>query len=493
MPRHPTEPNSVDPPTGLSSDPQTRDDRGPDGSWRWVIRLKSGLHRVDAQDVQFERLIIDAADNSFAVDFHERLTVVTGLGDLEREGLVNELIGALGPGRSGVHLEMRSDAGSRFALFRPAGSPHLVVQVDTAEDVSDRYRTGDGEIDLLARAGLDLREARRCMRVTPEDLHTAFENERFLQKLAHVDQGRLWELAEKVKDRELRLSERAEATGSIPADAGAIHRIEELHHGTEHARRHYEKVRSLSLWGSFSLIMCATPIVMAAGTTAGLPLILGAMIAAITSLWYYRQVTNAEQIETEALEQVGSETYLGFHLKRVNALLSSDQGRKQLMSAAEEHRAALAEWELIAGHIGVDWALDHEVRIRLAARTTGRTNQIGRVSRPVVENTERVVSEVSAALLAQLSEVKTMGPGGESFPALLDEPLSEVPADARAELLELIAEAGASQQIILMTDDEDVASWARLESMTGDLAIIDLQTPPERSPDSPLERRHVAA
>lgn len=443
--------------------------------------------------MQFERLIIDADDTSFALDFHERLTVVAGLGELERKGLINELVGALGAGRSGVHLEMRSDEGSRYALFRPEGSQHLVVQVDTAEDVSDRYRTPAGEIDLLARAGLDVREARRSMRITPDDLHTASENERYLQKLAHVDEGRLWELAEKVKDREQRLSEQAEATGSAPEDADAIRQIEELHRDTEHARTHYEKVRSLSLWGSFALIMCAVPIVMAAGTTAGLPFMLGATIAAITSLRYYRRVVDAELAETEALETLGAESYLGFHLQRVNTLLSSDQGRKRLMSAAEEHRVALAEWELIAGPITVEWALDHEDQIRAAARTTETANQIGRVSRPIAESTERIASEVSAAMLTRLTAVKTLGPGGESFPALLDEPFSEVPIEARAELLELVANAGAGQQIILLTDDDDVASWARLESMTGDLAIVDLQAPPEKSPDSPLERRHVAA
>ena len=443
--------------------------------------------------MQFERLIIDADASSFALDFHERLTVISGLGNLEREGLVNELVGSLGSGRSGVHLEMRSDAGSRYALFRPEGSPHLVVQVDTSEDVSDRYRTATGEIDLLARAGLDVRDARRGMRITPDDLHTASENERYLQKLAHVDQGRLWELTEKVKDRERRLTERAEASGSAPEDAEAMRQIEELHSETEDARGHYEKVRALSLWGSFALIMCAIPIVIAAGTTAGLPFILGAAIAAITSLRYYHQVVGAEQAENEALEGLGAESYLGFHLQRVNTLLSSDQGRRRLMSAAEEHRVALAEWELLAGEISVEWALDHEDQIRTAARSTETANQIGRVSRPVAESTERVVSEVSAALLTRLTEVKAMGPGGESFPALLDEPFSEVPHEARAELLELVANAGAGQQIILLTDDDEVASWARLESMTGTVAIVDLQAPTEPSPDRPLVRRHVAA
>ena len=39
---------------------------------------------------------------------------------------VGRLLGALGRGRSGVHLEIQSDAGARYAIFRPAGARHRV-------------------------------------------------------------------------------------------------------------------------------------------------------------------------------------------------------------------------------------------------------------------------------------------------------------------------------------------------------------------------------
>ena len=44
--------------------------------------------------MRFERLVIEAGDNIFNLDFHNRLTVISGVGRLEREGLISELIGS---------------------------------------------------------------------------------------------------------------------------------------------------------------------------------------------------------------------------------------------------------------------------------------------------------------------------------------------------------------------------------------------------------------
>jgi len=80
--------------------------------------------------VRYERLVIEADDNNFSVEFHPRLTVIAGVGRLEREGLINELVGALGSSRSGVHAELATDSGGRFAVFRPTGGRHRVIDVE---------------------------------------------------------------------------------------------------------------------------------------------------------------------------------------------------------------------------------------------------------------------------------------------------------------------------------------------------------------------------
>ena len=56
--------------------------------------------------MRFERLVIEAGDNTFNLDFHNRLTVISGVGRLEREGLISELVGSLSASRAGVHAEV---------------------------------------------------------------------------------------------------------------------------------------------------------------------------------------------------------------------------------------------------------------------------------------------------------------------------------------------------------------------------------------------------
>ena len=63
--------------------------------------------------MRVDRLVLEAAGRSVALDLHPRLTVVNGVGGVEREGLVSEFVGALGSRRSGVHLELTWDDGAQ--------------------------------------------------------------------------------------------------------------------------------------------------------------------------------------------------------------------------------------------------------------------------------------------------------------------------------------------------------------------------------------------
>jgi hypothetical protein len=201
-----------------------------------------------------------------------------------------------------------------------------------------------------------------------------------------------------------------------------------------------------------------------------------AFIAAIVSLVYYRRLEKARTAEQDALGEVGAQSYLTFHLQRVNSLLTDDGGRQQLMQAAEEHRAALAQWKLIAGEATVDWALDHRKEIREAARQA-RT-RLGVVA-PSTPDSSVGLDDIAEGLNAKLREVAKLGPGGESFPVILDDPFLDVPADCKGDALELVARSSKAQQIIYLTADPDVAAWARVEAMTGEMAIIEPSRPAE--------------
>ena len=61
-------------------------------------------------------------------------------------------------------------------------------------------------------------------------------------------------------------------------------------------------------------------------------------------------------------------------------------------------------------------------------------------------------------------------------------------------LLELLGRSAGEPQIVFLTEDEDVASWARLEALTGEVALIEpAPEHDERPPPAGAERRSASA
>jgi hypothetical protein len=423
--------------------------------------------------VHFERLVIEAGQNTFTLDLHPRLTVIGGAGELEREGLITELIGALGPGRAGVHLELVADTGGRFAIFRPDGARHQVVDVDGAADVTADFSDDDGQIDLLGRAGLDQRSAREVMRFASGDLVTTHELDLLVQTLARVNQNELWVAAEALRQAQRRMDEEAAALGSTAEDAQIIERIEERHASFERTQSTLERYRRLTFMVSGFAAMAVVPAVVLIGVLAAIPLMLIAAASTVFSIAVWRRNEDAHAAEEEALAAAGAQSYLGFHLQRVNGLLSSDQSRKRMMQANEELREATKRWQVIAGDADLNWALKHRDQVSSAVKLRQDVVSLGMVSSSgVPEEGERAAS-LAHALVSRLNQLRTLGPGGESFPALLDEPFGSVESTIKPSLLELLVRSSQHQQIILFTDDEAISQWARLEAMTGAVGLVE--------------------
>lgn len=442
--------------------------------------------------MHFERLTIESGDASFALPFHSRMTVIAGVGRLEREGLVGELVGALGAGRSGVHLEMVSDAGGRYAVRRPTEGRHEVIDLATGEDVTAKFRSDDGRVNVLARAGLTVREAKAAMRLTEADLATRSEQEERVLALAQVEQNRLWEVARKVKDREATVAESAAEVGE-PDDAAVLAEIERRHAAFEAAEEQHERARRVSLLVGANAAVLAILLGLLIHPLLAVPLILVAIGMTIYSALFWRQMVLAYEKEEEALREAGAHSYLTFQIHRVNGLLADDQHRRQMMKAAEYHRAALAEWQLLAGDVPVDWALEHRGAIRQAAArlqdTLGVRSQMG----VAVTTTENQASDLAHTLLHRLNQVRTLGAGGESFPLFLDEPFGRLDGGIRAELLGLLVKASEQQQVVLLTEDERIAEWARVEAMTGHLAIVEPAANARGRQEGGGGRRHAVA
>lgn len=423
--------------------------------------------------MHFERLVIEAGENTFTLDLHARLTVIAGVGRLEREGLVSELVGALGPSRAGVHLEIIEGTGRHLAVFRPYGGRHRVVDIDRGLDVSTDFVAADGTIDLLARAGFDLRSAKRYLRLTAADLTASSQGDLNVRALAAVDQQTLWAAARKVRELDDILQHEADATGSSPEDAEIVERIEERHDEFLTAQARFERTRRLSFFTAAFAILAAVPMAMLESTQLSMMFIAYAAIATILSFLQWRGAESTAKAEEDALAEAGAASYLGFHLQRVNGLVNSDQGRRRLVRAAEGYREAMAEWQALAGDVPVEWAIEHAEQIMGAAR---RTNpQLG--FQPISAVNPDLTSAMAQALVTRLTQLRAVGPTRESFPLVLDDPLVDLAGAAKAPLLELISKASVDQQIIFLTQDEDVAAWARIEAMTGGLAIFEPSAP----------------
>lgn len=422
--------------------------------------------------MRFERLVIEAGENTFTLDLHPQLTVIGGVGQIERDGLINEIVGALGNGRSGVHLEIVSDSGKRFAVFRPRGAKHRVIDIDAAADITGEFRDDAGQIDLLSRAGLDRHTARERMRFGPEDLISIEAKDRMVQALARVNQNELWVAAEGLRLAQRRLDEEAEAVGSSAEDAAVIERIEISHAEFEEAQARTEKYRKSTFLLGGGAALAMLPAAMTIGVVAVIPLVIASIGSVIASLVMWRRANAAAASETEALAEAGAQSYLGFHIQRVNGLLSSDQARRRLMQANEEHRDALKRWQVIAGDTDLGWAMRHRDAIGAAVHL--RTQVAGlSFFEDGDGNDAEAAQSLAHSIVSRLTELRTLGPGSESFPALFDEPFDGLEGPTLASLLELLARSSEHQQVILMTTDDRVRQWARLEAMAGHMGVVE--------------------
>ncbi|MCO5306821.1 MAG: hypothetical protein M9906_12855 [Microthrixaceae bacterium] len=420
--------------------------------------------------MQFERLVIESGASSVSFDLHPRLTVIAGMSQMERDGLINEFVGALGNSRSGIHMELVAGNGNRFAVFRPSGAPHRVIDVDHRTDVTQQFSDATGSIDLLSRAGLDVRTARKVMRFGSQDLAETTERGAYIQQLARIEQNELWSAAEALVIADRRMEEEADAVGSSVEDAEVIERIEQRHEQFERTQVDNEKVRRMTFLAAGFAALLAVPAAALIGTFAVIPLGLVALAAVAVSIVYWQRMEKARTAEEAALADAGAQSYLGFHLQRVNSLLGSDQGRQRLIRAAEEHRQAAQRWHALAGEVDVNWAVANRAEITGAARLRANVQPFLTPEDP--SSGDRTAA-AAHAVLGRLEQLRSLGPGWESFPALLDEPFQGLDAGTLPAMLELLVRSSEHQQIILLSESATVSEWARVEAMTGAIGVIE--------------------
>jgi hypothetical protein len=423
--------------------------------------------------MRFERLVIEAEGRTCTLELHPRLTVVAGVGPLERDGLIAELQGALSGGRSGLHLEVVDDGGRRLAVARPAAARSRVVDVDGLVEVTDAFRADDGGVDLLAPSGLDRATARRRLRFGATDLTSASLGAALVRRLAAADPQELWAAADTVSATDEALRTEAEALGSAPEDVTMVEQVEARHGRAQAAQARHERFRKVTLALSALCGAGAVGAVVLDARLAALVSVFVALLAMLSSVVTRGRLERARRAERNALAGVGASSYLGFHLQRVNGMLSDEAGRRRLLVAAETNHRALARWREVAGDVSVEWARERREEVAAAARVRIDITTHATLANDPAEGDDDATTDLARMLVGRLAELRRLGGGAESYPLLLDDPFAAIDRTAKPALLELLSHTSGTPQLVYLTDDEDVASWARLEALTGALSIIE--------------------
>jgi hypothetical protein len=420
--------------------------------------------------MRFQRLLLEAGSTTVTVDLHPRLTIIAGVGPLERESLVTEMLGGLAGSRPGTHLEVTDDSGRRLGVMHPSnGSRDRVMELATAEDVTAEFIDDDGNVDLLAPLGFDLATAKRRCRLTSADMVTEAVVDGTVAALAARDQDRLWAAAEAVRTTDAVLKSEVAAIGADPEDAPLVEEVERRHAAFEHAQERLEYVRHHGIFVGGACVLAAIP-AAALRHWVALPLLAVAIVTTLLSIVYRRRMEKTRKAERKALEQAGAESYLAFRLQRMNTVFDGGADRSRLGIAVAEHREALDTWKHLAGEVSVDLAYDLRDRVLAAA---SRIREAGVQGTASASAAAAEPAELSQALIARMTELRHAGSRGESLPLLLDEPLGGVSPSVKQWVLELVGRSAGSPQIIYLTNDADVAAWARMEALSGELAILE--------------------
>lgn len=423
---------------------------------------------ADTHGVRLERLVIDSGEHTFATDFHPKLTLIGGLRQAAREALAGEVIDALSGARPGIHLELES-GGRSLTVFRPSSGKHRVIDTESVEDVTHEHLGPDGDIDLFASVGVDRALARRTIRLTRDDLVVRGGADAAVAQLAAIDQHALWSAADRLEAADEALEDASADAGTSMADSALVDEVEARHAALVEATEAFDRIRLISLTIADVGAIAGLALMLMEGR-AGAPFLALALMGTVLALYYRRSVNLAEKAEREVLTKAGADSYSTFHLERVAKLLDDDAGRRRYMQAVSAHRHAEDEWMAVAGDVSVTFAREHEPNIRAAARL----QQGAGIAQPASKAIPADVSaELAQALLSRIDAVRALSPRDEALPLIVDDPFEGLDAAMKPVLLEMLTAAAGSPQLIVLTADVDVTSWARSAAMGGELAVVE--------------------
>ena len=132
---------------------------------------------------------------------------------------------------------------------------------------------------------------------------------------------------------------------------------------------------------------------------------------------------------------------------------------------------AHGRWRDLAGDIDVQWAAERRTEIQAASRLRQHIAALRSLSSSVPDLSDDDAVALAQAIVSQLTNASHEQ--GTRPPVVLDEPFIDLDAAVVPLLLELLPGLVGNLQVMLLTNDDAIASWARLEALAGELSLVE--------------------
>jgi ABC-type phosphonate transport system ATPase subunit len=119
----------------------------------------------------------------------------------------------------------------------------------------------------------------------------------------------------------------------------------------------------------------------------------------------------------------------------------------------------------------VHWAAERRTEIQAASRLRQHIAALRSLSSSVPDLSDDDAVALAQAIVSQLTAASHEQ--GARPPVVLDEPFIDLDPAVVPLLLELLPGLVGSLQVMLLTNDDAIASWARLEALAGELALVE--------------------
>lgn len=421
--------------------------------------------------MRIDRLEVSTSTDTMELRLHPRITVVTGLGQLEREALTAELASAVGWGRPGLSADLLEDSGRILLVQRPVDQPARIIDALNGENITEEFVTDDHSVSVAGSLGIRRNELRGLMRIGAVTADEDQRTDELIRKLGRLDQERLWAAALTLAEVEVEVAQLSEEPEPETTHEEYVEAIEDCHLAVERARERIEDTRTALTASSGTLAILALLAAMLLHPLAALPFLLLSVGCASVSYWNHRQLELAAQAESEVLNAAGLHSYVNLQLIQVERLTGRPEQRAGTIKLHEIHRFAKECWYQLVGPVPLEWAVAHRREIEAAAR--GRYPTSAPITNPVemVDRIRRHLDRAGSVV-------------GESIPAILDDPFPILDDFDVAAVLTSISDHAHTGQVIVMTNDQRVTGWA--EQMAQRFAAALLVLGGERRSKAPI-------